>query len=375
VPVAASYSPIRALLAVCLLLAASLGAAVVASRALAPDGPTSVRATAHVSGSLHQLPANRQSRHNVSAASKRQAAKKSVAATSKLPNDPLWRDSWALPKVNAVAAWKWATGRPETVIAILDTGVDAGHPDLKAALVPGYDVVNHDADPSDDHGHGTMVAGVIAARSNNGIGVASLCWHCSLMPVKVIDSKGLGGAANVAEGLVWATDHGADVINMSFTMSGADPAVEQAVAYAVGHGVVVVAAAGNDGNSNVTYPAGYPGVLSVAATDRADAAYGWSSRGSWVQLAAPGCSMTTAGGNSYGDFCGTSSAAAFVSGLAGLARSYAPALPGAAVGHALVSSAKPIGDAVSAGRVDAGALLKALGAGKVAPRRESGARP
>lgn len=338
------------------LLVAAPGGTPLASRAHAPERGAAERATVHVAGSVP----------------KRQGARRTAAST--VPNDPYWRDSWALPKVHAADAWGWTTGRAATVIAVLDTGVDRGHPDLRSSLVAGYDFVNHDDDPSDDHGHGTAVAGVIAARSNNGIGVASPCWRCSLMPVKVIGADGSGQADDVAEGILWATDHGAAVINMSFTLSGPDPAVEQAVADAVARGVVVVAAAGNDGDQTVTYPAAYPGVLSVAGTDGADARYGWSSYGSWVQLAAPGCGMTTLRGGSYGDFCGTSAAAAFVSGLAGLARSYGAALPGSAIAEVIAASAKRIGDAVSAGRVDAGALLKTLAARRPAADRDNRGR-
>lgn len=296
------------------------------------------------------------------------AAKRSVkpaarpAPTSALPNDPLWRDSWALAKANATTAWQLSTGRAETVVAILDTGADLGHPDLEGSFVPGYDVVNHDGDPSDDHGHGTMVAGVIAARSNNGIGVTSACWRCSLMPVKVIGADGSGSAASVAEGIVWATEHGAQVINMSFVLSGDDPGVAQAIAAARERGIVVVAAAGNDGSANPTFPASYPGVVSVAGTDSADAPFSWSTHGSWVRLAAPGCSLTTTPGASYGDFCGTSSATGFVSGLAGLARSYAPGRSAAEIEQALASSATAVGGFVATGRVDAGRLLQSLGA-------------
>ena len=279
------------------------------------------------------------------------------AAEPQQPNDPLWRESWSLGKVNALAAWRLTTGRPETVVAVLDTGVDLGHPDLQGAFVPGYDVVNHDEDPSDDHGHGTMVAGVIAARSNNELGVTSACWRCSLMPVKVIGADGAGNAGAVAEGVVWAAEHGAHVINLSFTMNGPDDGVAAAIAHARSRGVVVVAAAGNNGTAEPTYPAAYPGVVSVAGTDSADGRYAWSSYGGWVRLAAPGCNLTTAPGGTYGEFCGTSSATAFVSGLAGLVRSAAPEQPAEVIEQALSTGGVSVGDFVSAGRVDAGAAV------------------
>jgi subtilisin family serine protease len=283
-----------------------------------------------------------------------------VAAPSLVPNDPLWRDSWSLDKVNALGAWSVTTGAAETVVAVLDTGVDLGHPDLQGAFVPGYDTVNEDADPTDDHGHGTMVAGVIAARANNGIGVAGTCWRCSVMPVKVIAANGLGSAADIAEGILWATAHGARVINMSFTLSAPDASIAAAVDQARAQGVLLVAAAGNTGTTDLTYPGAYPGVISVAGTDPADSRYAWSSYGSWVRLAAPGCSMTTAPGAGYADFCGTSSASAFVSGLAGLVRTAAGHLPPDAIAQVLSSRTVPVGDIVSTGRVDAAGVLTSL---------------
>lgn len=282
------------------------------------------------------------------------------------PNDPLWSGSWSLARTNAAAAWSLTSGAPETVVAILDTGVDLSHPDLQGSLVQGYDVVNRDDDPTDDHGHGTMVAGVVAARANNGLGGVGACSRCSVMPVKVIAANGSGNAADVAEGIRWATDHGAQVLNLSFTLSGSDESVAQAIDYARGKGVVVVAAAGNAGTADVTFPASYPGVVGVAGTDVADARYDWSSYGGWVRLAAPGCNLTTAPGAGYGDFCGTSSATAFVSGIAGLVRSFAPNLSPDAIEQALAGSALRVGDFVSAGRVDAGAALGALQAARAA---------
>ncbi len=276
------------------------------------------------------------------------------------PNDPLWRDSWALARANAPTAWRLTTGRNDIVVAVLDTGADLGHPDLQGSFVAGFDVVNQDADPTDDHGHGTMVAGVIAARSDNGVGVTSTCWRCSVMPVKVIGADGTGNAGAVAEGIVWAADHGAHVINMSFTMNAPDDSVAAAIAHARSRGVVVVAAAGNSGTPDATFPAAYPGVVSVAGTDAADARYGWSSYGSWVRFAAPGCSLTTAPGGGYGEFCGTSSATAFLSGVVGLARSFAPGSPTDAIEGALSAGARPVGDFVAAGRIDAAAVLAAL---------------
>jgi thermitase len=276
------------------------------------------------------------------------------------PNDPLWADSWSLAKVHAPGAWRVTTGAADTIVAVLDTGVDRNHTDLQGSFVEGWDAVNEDADPTDDHGHGTLVAGVVAARSNNGVGGVGACPRCSLMPVKVIGANGAGSAADIAEGIAWATDHGARVINMSFALSGPDDGIAAAIAHAQEQGVLVVAAAGNAGTSDVTFPAAYPGVLSVTATDPADVRYSWSSYGGWVRLAAPGCSIGTGAGGTYADFCGTSSATALVSGLAGLMRSFAPSLTTADLAQALSANAFKVGDFVASGRVDVEAAVGSL---------------
>jgi len=276
------------------------------------------------------------------------------------PNDPLWAESWSLAKVHAPGAWRVTTGAADTIVAVLDTGIDRSHADLQGSFVDGWDAVNEDADASDDHGHGTLVAGVIAARSNNGVGGVGACPRCSLMPVKVIGANGAGSVVDIAEGIVWAADHGARVINMSFALTGPDDGVAAAIAHAQEKGVLVVAAAGNAGTSDVTFPAAYPGVVSVSATDPADTRYAWSSFGGWVRLAAPGCSIATGAGGTYADFCGTSSATALVSGLAGLMRSFAPAVTTDELGQALSANALKVGDFVASGRVDVEAAVGSL---------------
>ena len=196
-------------------------------------------ATAHVAGSVRTHVGS----PRASKPSKPKAKPRAVAADS-APNDPLWRDSWSLTKVRAPGAWRVTKGAADVVVAVLDTGIDRSHPDLQGAFVEGWDAVNEDADANDDHGHGTLVAGVIAARSNNGIGGVGACSQCSLMPVKVIGANGAGSAADIGEGIVWAADHGARVINMSFVLTGSDDNVAAAIAYAQARGALVVAAAG-----------------------------------------------------------------------------------------------------------------------------------
>ena len=284
-----------------------------------------------------------------------------VAVTNTTPNDYWWPSEWAQVKTRTNAAWDLTRGSASVVIAVLDTGVDLSQPDLQGKLVAGYNVLSGTSDPSDDNGHGTWAAGVAGAASNNTIGVASYCWGCSLMPVKVLGADGTGTMSAVASGIIWATDHGARVISMSLSGSIGTTTVQSAVQYAHSRGVVLVAAAGNYGNSAPTYPAAYQEVLGVAGTDPNDALYSWSSYGSWVKLAAPGCNYTTGRNGWYGSFCGTSAATPAVAGIVGLAFSYAPAAPSTTIETAIESSSIKLGT-LAYGRVDAYASLLALGA-------------
>ena len=277
-----------------------------------------------------------------------------------VPTDPLWPNQWGPALIGAPAAWAVTMGSPSVVIAVLDTGVDFSQPDLRAALVPGYDFVNRDDEPSDDNGHGTRTAGIVGARADNGLGISGVCPRCSVMPVKVAGADGFASWLDVASGITWATDHGASVISMSLGGAQSD-AVAAAVRYAQSKGVLVVAAAGNNGNSQRFYPAADPGVLSVAGTAKAGGLYSWSSHGSWVDVAAPGCDTTTFLGDRFGQFCGTSASAPVVAGLAGLAFSYSPNASAETIEHAIVSSAHRVAG-VADGRVDAVGTLTALGA-------------
>lgn len=288
----------------------------------------------------------------------RDAAVRSFAT----PNDTLWLEQWGPLLVDGPDAWDASMGSPSIVVAVLDTGIDGTHPDLQSSLVAGYDFVNGDSDPADDQGHGTASAGVIAARTNNGTGQAGICWRCSLMPVKVLDGNGSGSTSVVAAGIVWAVDHGARVISLSLGGEDSTQTLADAVAYAVDKGAIMVASAGNSGNANLNYPAAYPGVIAVAGTTQADELYSWSNFGAWVQVAAPGCNVAPYLNGEYVNFCGTSSAAPIVAGIAGLALSARPGATRAEVENALTLSATPLGSAVRSGRVSASGTLKALGA-------------
>jgi thermitase len=220
--------------------------------------------------------------------------------------------------------WQWGEGSPRVVVAVVDTGVDGSHPDLRGALVPGWNAITGTAKTADANGHGTLVAGIIGARGGNGIGVAGYCWRCSIMPVKVLGADGVGTGADIAAGIAWAGEHGAAVINLSFTLDAPDPLVETAVEEALARGALVVAAAGNVRGAKPQYPAAYPGVISVAGVNAAGALYRWASFGAWTAVSTSGCNETTRIGPGYQEFCGSSSSAAALSGLLALTLSDAP---------------------------------------------------
>lgn len=294
----------------------------------------------------------------------RSGSTRRLATSVRAPSDPLWSQAWSLRALGMPDVWPSAVGGPSTLVAVIDTGVDSSQPDLAGALVPGFDTLASASGTADENGHGTAVAGVIAARSDNKLGVTSVCGTCSVMPVKVIGPSGLGDSSHIASGIVWAADHGARVINLSVVLDGPQQAVEDAVHYAHERGVVLVAAAGNGGGSQPTYPAAYPEVIGVAASQEDGSLYPWSQRGPWVDVAAPGCSPSTARGGDYTIFCGTSSASAATSGLVALALSAVPGTTNVAVESALARTARPLGDgALGFGRIDAVAFLDTLRAG------------
>jgi thermitase len=242
-----------------------------------------------------------------------------------IPNDPGWPLQPNLEAIRAPAAWDIHTGTESITIAVLDTGVDLNHPDLISKLMVGYDFVNDDAVPFDDNGHGTHVAAIAASATNNGIGTAGVSWGARILPVKVLDQAGNGTYARVAQGIIWATDWGAQVINLSLGGPNPSQVLQQAVDYAHQRGVVLVAATGNSGIQGVLYPARYDPVIAVAAVDSANNRAGFSNFGPEVDLAAPGVAVYAAyPGGGYGYRSGTSMSAPHVAGAAALLAS----LPG-----------------------------------------------
>lgn len=269
------------------------------------------------------------------------------------PNDPLWPQQYGLVNIRLPQAWDALTTCLTVTIAVVDTGIDLPHPDLVDRLWrnagetgggresnsldddgngyiddwQGWDFVNDDNAPQDDHGHGTHVAGIAAASTNNNLGVAGaagLRCPAQLMPLKVLSASGYGEDADVASALVYAVDNGARVINLSLGDPRATPAIEIAIDYAVAQGALAVAAAGNSGAAGVYYPALYPNAIAVASTDASNARSFFSSYGLEVDLAAPGSNIySTRLGNTYGPLSGTSMATPHVAGAAALLASQA----------------------------------------------------
>ncbi|HEY7600726.1 MAG TPA: S8 family peptidase [Candidatus Limnocylindrales bacterium] len=341
----------------------SAGAAAAAAAASAAGG-TEIGRLTELDTSVVEAPAGRQDRvrrqlladPNVLAVEPDGQAQAAV-----VPSDPLWSRQWSARRVRAPLAWDVTTGQSSTIVAVLDTGVDANHPDLRGKVLAGWNFQANNANTYDDGNHGTPVAGLIAGLPNNGKGIAGMCWRCRILPVKVLNSAGSGSWSNIAAGVVWAANNGADVINLSLGGQTGSRALRDAIAYAIGKGVVVVAAAGNNGSRNQFYPAAYPNVMAVAATTNADALYSFSNRGSWVDISAPGCTWSSAPRAKWRSFCGTSAAAPIVAGIAGLVRSRAPNASRAAVQAAITSTTVPVGAIVRHGRVDAAAAVRVLG--------------
>lgn len=241
-----------------------------------------------------------------------------VMKASFTPNDPYVANQYALSKMSAFAGWDFGQGSSSVKIAIVDTGVDLDHPDLASKIVPGYDFVNNDSNADDDHGHGTHCAGIAAAVTNNGLGVAGVGFKCAVMPVKVLSASGSGSTSGVAAGITWAVDNGAKVVSLSLG-GGGSSTLESAVNYAWSHGVIVVAAAGNSNTDAPSYPGYYSNAIAVGSTDQNDARSSFSNYGSWVDVAAPGSSILSCYmGGSYAYMSGTSMATPQVAGLAGL---------------------------------------------------------
>ncbi|MBU2461519.1 S8 family serine peptidase, partial [bacterium] len=248
------------------------------------------------------------------------------------PNDPSFDNQWGLDTIKAEEGWDITMGTNSITIAIIDTGIDLDHADIFSTgtpfsvaspkIIKGLDYVNNDEIPDDDHGHGSHVAGIASALTNNGTGGAGVAGNCRLLALKVLDSNGYGYDSDIADAILAARTR-AKVINMSLGGPEYSQTLEAACDSAKEYGVLVIAAAGNDNSTSKVYPAAYDSVMAVAATDGLDNRCSFSNYGDWVDIAAPGKNiLSTDKDGKYNIFSGTSVAAPFVSGLAGLLFSY-----------------------------------------------------
>ncbi len=310
-------------------------------------------------------------------------------AITTVPNDTYYTSyQWNMTHIGLETAWDTTTGSSSITIAIVDSGVDSTHPDLSSKVIAGYDFVNEDSDPSDDEGHGTHVAGIAAAATNNNEGVAGVSWGSKIMSVKVLDSDGYGSYLHIASGIRWAADNGADIINLS--LGGASPSfiLEDAVNYAHSAGCLLLAAAGNEAGP-VLYPAGYDDyVVAVGAVGDQDEHASYSNTGPQLDVAAPGGNPTDSSdsdpnhwiastywqgsGYSYVMISGTSQACPHVAGLAALVWSVNPTLTNDEVQSIIEATAVDLGspgwdDTFGWGRIDAAAAVAAASGGTPTP--------
>jgi len=247
-----------------------------------------------------------------------------------IPGDPKGKPR---SDIKATESWEETKGNESVLIAIIDTGIDFDHPDLKNKIYSsGYDFANEDSDATDDHGHGTHVSGIASADTNNSEGMAGVAWNCKILPIKVMDEEGSGYYSWIIDAIRWAADNGASVINLSLGGDESSKALEEALQYAYERDVVIIAAAGNEAGS-VIYPAAYDAYcIAVAASDYNDSRTEWSNHGPEIDVAAPGerilsCVPIWYWEDSpfpYGYGFGTSMAAPHVSGLAALIKSIKP---------------------------------------------------
>ncbi len=307
------------------------------------------------------------------------------------PNDPDYSRQWYLSHIGAASAWdRFSTGST-VVIAIVDDAVDHTHPDLVPNLwvnpgeipgngidddgngyiddINGWDVANNDNNPgppTSAYDHGTHVAGIASAATGNGLGIAGMGYSCRIMCVKATNSSSI--MTNAYEGVLYAADNGADIINCSWGGSVQSATHLNIVRYAQEQGCIVVSAAGNNSSSSVFYPAGYPGVISVASTNNDDKKSSFSNYGSWVTISAPGNIIySTLPGNTYGSKSGTSMASPLVAGLLGLMKSLHPLMPDNDLVECLKSTATAIDDLnpgfagqLGMGRINAAAAMQCV---------------
>jgi subtilisin family serine protease len=263
-------------------------------------------------------------------------------STQTVPNDPIYTRETHLPQIHAEQAWDLSVGSPDIVIGIVDTGVDPDHPDLVDKIIDGWNVYDGNARFDDVFGHGTQVAGVAAATSNNAVGLTGVAWESPILAVCVGNENGLSSSQNIAAGILWAAGHGAKVINVSFAPLWSDKVVKAAVQQAFHRGSLVMIAAGNAGGMNSAV--GFDEAVFVGAVTADNTIASFSDRGPFVDVVAPGTGIrsTTFDGD-YGMANGTSFAAPIVSGVAALAWAVNPELRPITIKEAIVGSVVDLG--------------------------------
>lgn len=236
------------------------------------------------------------------------------------PNDPEYPSQWGLPKIQAPSGWDITKGSNSVTVAVLDTGVNSSHPDLANKIVTGYNTVDNNTDLTDLNGHGTLMMGIAGAQTGNALGVAGVGIETKIMMLRISNNAyGWAYWSDMAEAIIWAADHGAKVLSISFGGTTPSSTLQSAIDYAYGKGVFIAASAGNSNSSTPSYPAASNHVVAVGATDQNDAKASFSNYGSWVDVTSPGVSIrSTNMSGSYSSVSGTSPACPFVAGLASL---------------------------------------------------------
>jgi len=282
----------------------------------------------------------------------REDAPPPAPAPAAYPDDPMFAQQYSHKVANSQAGWAIQKGAENVVLAIVDTGVDVTHPDLAAKMLKGWNVVDDTDAMADPQGHGTHCAGIAAALTNNKTGVAGVAPNVKILPVRVLDDNGSGTYADVANGILWAADHGAHVISMSLGGPSSSKVIEDAVKHAISKDALLVAAMGNDGNGRPSYPAAIAGVMAVGSSDKNDNRSSFSQYGKWHSVIAPGSGILSTfpthssgmPGTNYGSISGTSMATPFVAGLAALVRSQYPQLKQLEVKKHIEATADDKGD-------------------------------
>ncbi|MEZ0326094.1 MAG: S8 family peptidase [Fimbriimonas sp.] len=271
-------------------------------------------------------------------------------------NDPLYSKQYSGPKMKLPSAWDLTFSNDKVVVAILDTGVDYNHPDLAGKVIKGHDWINDDDDPFDDNSHGTHCAGIAAAKTNNGVGIAGMGYNSSILAIKVLSGGGSGSWEAVASGILEAANSKADIISLSLGGAFASQVAEDAIKVAWSKGVLIFAASGNDGSASPHYPGAFVNCIAVGASDQNDLRAGFSNYGAdWVDVAAPGVGiLSTIPNNQYAEFDGTSMACPNAAGVASLVIAYSEkTMTNQEVRAIIENSCDKIGNWISKGRVNA----------------------